>query len=674
MRAYAQALGTASRDLELGAARFRLFLEAYPESSFADDAALRLAELDRQRGVPMDTIPVLRRVIADNPTGNRTDAARLVLTRLEYQRGQPEAAWRAASELRLSLLSDEERREAHRLLADLAARRDDRAEQIHWLTRVRADAASRQEEHRIEAEIEAVVGEMEPADLAEAAQRLGRRVPAARLWLLAAERSLTLGEPRRAKAALVEASLLPLTPRDEVRLATLEAALGIEPQPETAFVLPPPFTEAAAEPLPSLERAAGTLGVVLPLTGRRPLDAVAEESLQGILMAAGIFGRDSLPGPGPVELRVRDSQGRPEQAAAAVLELARDEGVTSVIGPLTARESEAAAQAADQAGIPLLTLTHDSGVAHRRSSVFRFGLTRRVEAEALADYAVRELGLTRFAIMYPRDTYGRELETLFWRALEARGANVVGVASYDPSATDFADPIRRLIGYVLLTPEERAALEERKRMLQRAKRLPPEKAAELREEARAMLGPNDEPLPPIVDFEALFIPDSHDNVKLIAPQLAYHAVDGVRLLGSSGWNHPDLVRIAGQHVEGAVFTADFDTRSAHPTLAEFAERYRATFGQEPDVFAAQAYDATNLALLQLARGANGPVGLRDGLLSTRAYPGVSGVTSLLPDGNARKRPFLLGVERRRIVSLEDREAPALPRASVAPEEAEPGPQ
>ena len=48
--------------------------------------------------------------------------------------------------------------------------------------------------------------------------------------------------------------------------------------------------------------------------------------------------------------------------------------------------------------------------------------------------------------------------------------------------------------------------------------------------------------------------------------------------------------------------------------------------------------------------------LRDGLLTTRAYPGVTGVLSMRSDGNASKRPYLLAVERGRIVQVEERES------------------
>jgi hypothetical protein len=236
--------------------------------------------------------------------------------------------------------------------------------------------------------------------------------------------------------------------------------------------------------------------------------------------------------------------------------------------------------------------------------------------------------------------------------VEEQGGRIVGVASYDPDATDFAEPIRRLVGFTLLTEEEKERLEEREEMERRARRLPDEEAAALREEARAMTGPEGEALPPIVDFDALFIPESHEKVVLIAPQLAFHEAVDTTLLGPSGWYHPDLVRIAREHVEGALFAAHFYPDGELAFVRDFTERYGQAYAGPPDVFAAQAYDAANLVLLQLARGRGSREAVRDGVLAVRDYPGVTGVLSMRADGNARKRPFLLAVRRGRITQID----------------------
>ncbi len=110
--------------------------------------------------------------------------------------------------------------------------------------------------------------------------------------------------------------------------------------------------------------------------------------------------------------------------------------------------------------------------------------------------------------------------------------------------------------------------------------------------------------PPIVDFDAIFIPESHEKVALIAPQLAFHGATGATLLGTEAWNHPDLVSIARKHVEGAYFTASFYGDSSVAYVREFANRYVETIGAPADDFSASAYDAARLLLVQLARGAN----------------------------------------------------------------------
>ncbi len=240
----------------------------------------------------------------------------------------------------------------------------------------------------------------------------------------------------------------------------------------------------------------------------------------------------------------------------------------------------------------------------------------------------------------------------FWQAVEDQGGYVVAAAGYDSEATDFADAIRRMIGYVLLTEAEERALEQRADLLRRGRRLEPENAAIVRQVAYAILGPEGQPLPPIVDFDALFIPDSHDKVVLIAPQLAFHEVSDVLLLGPDGWHDQELLEIARKHVRGAVISTMFDPESRFPFARDFASRYLATFGSLPDSFSAHAFDATNLVLVQLAAGSDSRSEVRDGLLEVRAFPGASGVTTVLPDGNARKRPYLLRAQRSHFESLD----------------------
>jgi ABC-type branched-subunit amino acid transport system substrate-binding protein len=353
-----------------------------------------------------------------------------------------------------------------------------------------------------------------------------------------------------------------------------------------------------------------------------------------------------------VRIAVRDSGSDPERAAAAVRDLAADPEVMAIVGPLVSATCEAAAQQAESLSVPLLALTAREDVTNGRSWVFRVRTRPIEEAELVAERALA-LGARRFAILYPNDPYGVGLRGLFWDAVEARGGRVVAVASFDAKATDFGAAIKQLVGYSLLDAEEKSLLATRDGMLERARKLPPDQARELRAKARSLTTRDGRPIPPIVDFDALFIPAPHENVVLIAAQLAYHEVTGARLLGAEGWYDPKLVRLGGQPLEGALFASHFYPDSQVPYVQSFRQHYEVAFGAVPDAFAAQAYDAASFALAQLARGRDDREDVRDGLRKIDSFPGVSGVTSIGADGNAHKRPYLLGIEQGRMVQYTD---------------------
>lgn len=620
------------------------FLERYPASALADDAAVRLAENAAARGDTAKAEMHYAWAIQYHPRGDRSDAARLSLAGLELARGERDAAASRLAGLRLSRLSPEARTQAHRMLVDSAA---DPVSRLRWLAAVRADAPDEDAVALVDVEIDREILGLDRSSLQSAADQIGDAVPAGRALLKAAELSLDADDLGAAERDLRRAERVGVAPAYELRLAALLDRLRVREEGPLDVAALPTLVEAAARTAPTTRGAIGRIGVVLPLSGR--FARFGEESLQGVLLAAGVF--DGAADAPRVRVLVRDSGGNAAQAERAVEELA-SEGVVAIIGPLLRDECEAAARTAERVGVPLIALTAREEVSAGRPHVFRMRTRAVEEVQALVHHATARLGAQRFAILYPKDAYGRGLRRLFWEAVERRGGTVVAVAGYEPGATDFAKPIRQLVGYSLLSSAEKAALSEREELLRRARRLPPQAAAELRAKARALTGPGGTPLPPIVDYDALFIPESHDKVVLIAPQLAFHEANGAVLLGPNGWHHEDLVKIARKHVEGAHYTVHFHGENASAPVRSFAAQYDAAYARPPDVLSAQAYDAMNLVLIQLARGRDTRADVRAGVQDVALYPGVTGTLTMGADGNARKRPFVLRVERGRIVAVD----------------------
>jgi ABC-type branched-subunit amino acid transport system substrate-binding protein len=624
------------------------FLETNPRDPRAPDAALQLARLHNEDGETREAAARFGDILRRYPGAPASLEARVALAEIQESEGDLDGAYRTLSGARLSDLDLDSRHAVRRRLATLAGRRNDPLGQLRWLAELRGEQESTAAA-ATDARIDDVIRGLPPGTVPPLAKQLGRRFPAGRLWLEEASRALDAGDTARAEDALRRAGALPLSEASGEQLSLLLRRLGgdqvARPSPDDL----PALREVRFLPPEDPSREAGRVGVLLPLSG--PYAGVGRQSLQGITLAAGIFDARARHTSGGVELVVRDTGGTAHGAERGVAELTRS-GVSAIIGPLLGKESQAAAEAAQAAGTPLLSLSRREEIAAAGDRVFRFGLTPRAEIETLVGYATKELGLTRFGLLYPRDEYGGAARALFWDAVERRGGEVVAVAAYEPGATDFAGPMRDLVGYRLISNEELGAIRARNRLLDQAKRKPREEAAKLRAQAAQLVGPSGTPLPPFVDFEALFIPDTHQNVALVAPQLTFHEISGVRLLGLSDWNHPDLVAIGRKHVGGSVFTSAYFDGSEHPALAAFGSRYKATFGEPADAFAAVAYDTARLLLSALHEEGDAE-SLVESLQSAGIAAGVSGVTRLLPDGNAAKRPHLLGVHRGRIISVDE---------------------
>lgn len=636
---YQAALREMARDPVAGTDALRRFVDERPKSPLADDATLRLADALVEAGRDDEAIRRLQRALRVQPDADRADEERILLAQLLRAKGRPETAYRTAREIRLSLLEREERAQAHRLLAELAGRVGDRAGRLRWLARVRADADDAQGAATAQAELDAELAALSPTELERAADALGRFVPAASVRLRQAELAFEKGEAEEAQQLLTRAQALPLAGPDAERMAVLEARLRGEGPPTTA-----------GSAFPNAAQVQGTLGVVLPLSGE--LASAGDEVLEGVLLASGVFdgqaGADPAAAPRGLRLRVRDSGGSPERAVAAVQELGGDPAVLAVVGPLTQPEAMAVAPVADALGIPVVTLTRHESVALGHPNVFRIGLTPAAETERLAEYAVVELGVRRVGILHPEDAYGEGMRGLFASALAARGASVVAVTGYPAETIDFSGPVGALIRAAKAAPPPAGA--------------PPD-GEESASGAPGSLPGEGEAVPAALPggLDAVFLPDTYRAVGLAAPALAAAGLRGVRLLGTSGWNDPRVVMIGREHVEGAVFTGAVVRRTTAPMLREFAERFEAGFGGLPDALAAQGFDATLLLLREIVAGHVTRESLRTGLLAAGPLAGVSGETDFEADGNARRRPHLLGVEAGRIVDLDSLgRAPALP--------------
>ena len=681
--AYDAAMGKLPAAARGAAQALEDFVQLYPRSLLADDALEQLSQLAFAAGRQEEGRRWLGRILSNHPRGDRAAAARLRLAQLEYGRDKRTAARALLDPIDLDRLSRPEQRAALRLRIALSRTPVERLEALTELRGLLV-AAGREDPDpatagRLRSRLDAVDAELEQLtrraatpELEEMLRSLRGRPPAGLMSLELSRRALDAGQLDLAERNLRRSEDLVRGEFEQSELRVLQERLVRLSEMAQAEAALPPLRELVGRPLPRTEDARGTIGVVLPLSG--DFAWYGEESLRGILLAADLFSENetetlragypdgSLEGAvepldapvrrSEIRLVVRDTEGDPAKAAGAVRELARDPGLVAILGPIFSKESLAAAAAAEEVGVPLVALSTREDLPEERANAFRTRTTPKDEVAVLVDHAFDVLEAKRFAVLYPKTRYGRGMRKLYWEAVTTRGGKMVAASSYDPEAVDFAGAIRDMIGYRFLSNDERKALDERSDILRASRRLEPEEQALLRKAAYEVLGPEGDPLPPIVDFDVLFVPDAADKIALIAPGLAFHEINDVGLLGPSDWLDDELLRVGRRHVAGAVISSPFHAESDLPFVVEFVEGYRNTFAAEPDMYAAEAFDATNLVLVQLSAGRDDRKGVRAGLLDTRAFPGASGVLTIHPDGNARRRPFLLRVSGRRFQPLD----------------------
>jgi ABC-type branched-subunit amino acid transport system substrate-binding protein len=393
-----------------------------------------------------------------------------------------------------------------------------------------------------------------------------------------------------------------------------------------------------------------TLGCLLPLSG--PYQAFGLRALKGIELAMVRFS--SISGNPAVNIIVKDTAANPDKTLQALQEL-NEAQVAAIIGPIVT--AKVAAEEAQARGIPIITITQKDNIASIGENVFRNFITPQMQVQTLADYTINSLGLSHFAILYPDENYGDTFMNLFWDQLNELGGTVVGVEAYNPEHTDFADPIKKLVGLYYQIPEdlkpEIEALLKQKEENQTGLQASEDQPSDKQDKEAQQAGEEDEEPQPIVDFDAIFIPDAPKKAGLIIPQLAYYDVNDVLLLGTNLWHSESLINMAQQYVQGAIMPDAFFLESDSPQVRQFVEQFEETYQEKPGFVEAVIYDSAMLLLDILSKPhIRFRSELKDELFNLVEYQGVTGATRFDENGDAQKKLHLLTIKGKRFVEVE----------------------
>jgi len=344
-----------------------------------------------------------------------------------------------------------------------------------------------------------------------------------------------------------------------------------------------PSSEASAEVI--------KLGFLGALTGSVanygiPGKKGMEMAIEEINANGGILGHQ-------VEGVYDDNKGETTDISAIAKKyITRDKVVAMVGDPCTGLTKVAGQIAQDNEVVIISAGATGTGVVEIGDYVFRNTLLDAFAAPAVVEWMVTDQGWNNIAIITSLNNgYSTALTPVFKDAIAAKGGNIVLDESVNDGETDFTAQVTKLKN---------------------------------------------------AGADVLVFTGYYTEAALIMNEVQKQNFDMV-LVGGDGLYGQDLAALGQSAVEEKViFYCGFSSDQPSDETAVFLEAYRAKFGEEPDMFSAQYYDAVYI-LKKAMEDADSldPKVFKNELAKLADYPGVSGVTTIGPDREPMKSPVCL---------------------------------
>lgn len=325
--------------------------------------------------------------------------------------------------------------------------------------------------------------------------------------------------------------------------------------------------EATAEP------ATGEpiyIGVSGPLTGN--LAQYGEQwtkgfdlAIEDINNAGGIEGR-------PLEYIFEDSQSDPKQSVVVAQKFVDDERIIVELGDFSSTASMAATQIYTRGGLVQFGFTNSHPDFTKGSEyTWSTSVTQAQASPLLADFAVTTLGFQKLAVFQITNDWGKATLDLFAQRVAELGAEIVTVQPYLPDDKDFRSAI---------TAVKDAAP------------------------------------------DAIILLSYQADGALIAQQVREAGLT-TPFVASASLQSPDYTELGGDAVEGTYVLGEFITTDPRPEVQAFVTKFNEVYDEDPDLFAALAYDS--IFLIAEAIKVGGPT--REGVLA--ALPQLKDVPSVV---------------------------------------------
>ena len=327
------------------------------------------------------------------------------------------------------------------------------------------------------------------------------------------------------------------------------------------------------------------IGIALPLTG--PVAHDGNNVKNGALLALEHNkGRPELQKYN-IEFVSEDDKSDPKDAAAIANKFAGDPGIYVVLGKYNSSCTLAVAPILTKAKIVQFSPGSSSPkITGFSPYLFRNQCTDELVGQNVVDWAT-ELKFKKFAVVYENSDFGKGLEHVYQVNVPKKGGTILASESYMPGSTlDFSPIITKI------------------------------KSA---------------------GAQAVLLGSLYNDAALIGKQAKQLRLT-IPFFGDTSISTENLLDLARDAVEGWRCFNAMDPNSKDPLAAGFFKDYRTKYGEEPNLWAAQAYDAMLIFFAALEKYGPDREKMRTFLDTVKDFPGVTG-KSTFKNGDVQKTIF-----------------------------------
>lgn len=335
------------------------------------------------------------------------------------------------------------------------------------------------------------------------------------------------------------------------------------------------------------------IGAFLSMTGAT--SAYGVSALNAIKLAAdeanaggGIDGKQ-------IEIDVEDDESNTQKVPDIVNHLIKEHKVHALLAePVSTRAMAAAPIAQQNQMVMISSASVKPELTMQGDYVFRACFISSTEGDAIAKFAVDHLKAKSVAIILDdKNDYAVVLAGFFADAFKKRGGQIVSEQKYAANATDLSAQISAI------------------------KTVAP---------------------------DIIFAPGFYTTAPLVASEVKKAGIKAT-LIGSDGWDSPNLLDGGSEPFEGVYFANHFWAGSDDPLVKKFVADYHAKYGVGPDAGAATAYDAARMLFDAFKRAkSTESAAVRNALAQTKDFPGVTGKITLDSNRNAQVPVYMLRIE------------------------------